>query len=180
MLPRRKSGVQSSPGLNDNFSGSAGSIAGRTPVVGGPWEIGSGTVTTNGSGQLTVAGSEPRAVSESRLADGTITLTMTSHATNAGGLVFRWQDASNYWRAQIAGTTAKLMEVVNGVANQRATVAVTGGTGTIIVTLSGSSISVTGTLMGAGMNFTSSSFAAATRHGVYGGAAGPTFDSIVM
>jgi hypothetical protein len=142
--------------------------------------VGGGLIQTNGSGQATASGLDSRAVSETRLADGTITLTMTSHASNAGGVVFRWQDANNYWRAQVSGTTSKLMEVVNGVATQRASGVAVSGTGTIIVTLNGTSISVSGTLLSAPLNFTSGSYRTATRHGVYAGTTGPTFDSIVM
>jgi len=183
-LPKRKSGSagQSTTGLIDDFSGSAGSFANRTPTgKGGQWQIANGLVSTNGSGSAVATGADSIAVSEAGKADGVITLTMTVHATNAGGILFRYQDAQNYWRAQIAGTSIKIMEVTGGVNNQRATATGFQTTGTLILTLTGNSISCAGTLVnGAPASFSSSVGATRTKHGLYYGASGPTMDSISM
>ena len=180
---KRKSGSASSvTGLIDDFSGSAGSINNRTPLgKGSQWSLVNQSVTVNGSGLAVAAGADAMAVSDCRAADGVITLTMTVHATNAGGIVFRYQDNSNYWRVQIAATSVKIMEVTNGTTTQRATATGIQTTGTLILTLSGNNISCAGTLVnGAPATFTSSVGASRTKHGLYFGASGPTMDAISM
>lgn len=183
-VTKRKSGQSGTTqaGLIDDFSGGAGSILNRTPSSrGGAWAMPNGLVSTNGSGVITAVGADSMAVSEASKADGVITLTMTVHATNAGGILFRFQDTSNYWRVQIAGTSIKIMEVTNGTTSQRATAVGIQTTGTLILTLSGNSISCAGSLVnGAPASFSSSVGASRTKHGVYFGASGPTMDAISM
>lgn len=183
-ITMRKSGqsVITLTGLIDDFSGAAGPILNRMPSSrGGPWEMPNGLVSTNGSGVITATGSDSMAVSEAGKADGVITLTMTAHAVNAGGIIFRFQDTTNYWRVQIAATSVKIVEVTNGTTFQRVTVTGIQTTGTLILTLSGSSILCAGTLVsGAPASFSSSVGASRTKHGVYFGASGPTMDDINM
>lgn len=100
-------------------------------------------------------------------ADGTITMPC-ARGGGRNGIVFRYVDNSNYWRAEHSSLSGRfaIIEITGGTETSRASIADTSTTVlTMTVTLSGNSISANWN--GNTLTYTSSTRATATKHGIY-------------
>ncbi len=81
-----------------------GNLSGRSLTTGGTWTVNSGTWSTSGGYALKTAtnGSYQVASAEASVADATVQAEIPVASGNILGVVFRLQDASNYWVALIA------------------------------------------------------------------------------
>jgi len=160
--------------FQDTFSGTAGTgIAAHAPEVGGSWTASVAWLVLDGSGHLyqSVEAGAVTANAEASAADGQIAYTFS---TPASGLylphfLFRFVDASNYWRVLYNASLATLylQEVTGGSLTTRdsGSLSLTAGASYVCnVTLSGNDMQAT--LGGLTLGYASSAHATATKLGL--------------
>jgi hypothetical protein len=101
----------------DTLTSSPGSIAGRTADgLGGTWSAASGGFTISASGATGNVAGDNIALIDPGATSGLIKATIVSGATPGDvGLIFRAQDANNFWMLQSDGTTMHLYKRSGGV-----------------------------------------------------------------
>ncbi len=168
--------------LSDTFTGTDGTnLTAHTMNVGPGWTVSTGTIQiysnqANGKNGTTAVSSIY--VSDAGNANVVISMDCIIPAAfnqdYSVGIIFRWQDSSNYWEAVSEQDGdgiyyLALYDVTAGVATQHGTNQSTGVINNTItpmtVTLSGTSIALA--MASATINFTSSLFQTRTKHGLY-------------
>ena len=98
----------------DQLSGAGASISGVAADVGGNWSLPTGTMTVETAGAIGGAGISV-AVLSNAATQGLIRARIVTGTTHKmTGVVFRYQDASNYWWAGCDATIGTLKKVVGG------------------------------------------------------------------
>lgn len=182
-----KSAEVASTLVSDTFTDTNGtSLTAHTPdvdTVGGGWSL--ATATGSGSGTFTIENNKLEATRTSSTyfpigtidvgqADVTIDVNLTFETDDFGfdGIVFRYQDQSNFWFATREATSGdfRILEKNAGVNTERASIAAGISAGTnhdMQVVLSGTSI--TATIDGGNeITFSSSFLETETTHGLIG------------
>lgn len=149
--------------LRDTFTDTNGtSLAAHTMDVGAGWTVHAGTWDVQSGAARDSSALNGLVSAEAGAADGTASLTLAEAAAANGGIVFRLQDANNYWLWTAAGT---LYEVNAGAFTVRASAFHSPVAGDVIgVTTAGEDIQC---LMNgvAVVEYSSAFLAAATRWG---------------
>lgn len=130
---------------SDNFTRANSATSLGTPSDGGSaWVVVNGTwgISSNQGYCAVDAGGQNLAILETSVTDGTYAI--TAPAANAGGIVFRYVDSSNYWLLAFPGGDAQLYKNVAGsfTSVQLWTSAAPDGV-TISLALSGDTVTVT-------------------------------------
>lgn len=156
--------------LQDSFPDANGtSLAGKAMATGGPWSVLAGTAAVQ-SNRVEATVLEFIAVADAGAADVVVSATVqtTSAGTGAAAVVARAQDVNNLWlvNASFSAQEVQIYERVAGTYNLRAQSAVTLNASTdytLQMTASGTSLS--GTINGVTVNYTSSSLQTQTQCG---------------
>ena len=163
---------------NDTFTGTNGTnLTAHTLDSGGSWTAVSGTVTLNASNQATNTVNTAWYVTSTSASDVQIKLDVSTLATGYTGIIFRYQDSSNFLMCMIDAadfSPAKLTiwKRVGGSSSIVTSGTFVGVPATIVLTAVGTSITATdGTNT---ISATVSNFVSNTSHGLYfaGGAGG--------
>lgn len=110
---------------------------------------------------------------ETSLANVKLSLAVSALSTSRQvGIIARFQDINNFWRATIHGGVLKIVEMTGGVTTIRASAAIDLGSYTIIFTLNGDTLAATAGAVS--IDYTSSEHQDQTKHGLIwtGGAEG--------
>jgi len=173
------------PIASDGFSGSTTDGLGHTEANGGSgfaWTDSVGTWQSSSniaSATALTGGIAVRTLNATAGANSIIDVNLTRSA-GVGGLVFRYQDSSNYLIAYHDGTNVKVDKVIGGTPTN--VISATGAYGagrTIRVIMDGTAIRLyyNSALIGTG---TITNFATATLHGIYTTDTSNTFDNFVV
>jgi hypothetical protein len=140
----------------------------NTPAT--SWTVGEGTGTTEGN-RARIAGAVCSANCDAGIADGTIQATVRRSGTSDNAVMFRYQDATNYWIADLQAAGAfKIFERNAGSFTERATAVATFSADTdYVVTVILNGTSIIARVDGANeLTHTSTFLQSATKHGIWG------------